>query len=70
MAPLQTTEDYYAILEVQLTTDDANIKASYERLARLKHPDKDLGNPNATVNFQMVSFRTEMVSIVLTTLPF
>jgi hypothetical protein len=51
------TEDYYAVLEVTRTADDVEIKASYRRLAMLRHPDKDRGNPNATADFQLVSLR-------------
>ncbi|KAK4148428.1 hypothetical protein C8A00DRAFT_39007, partial [Chaetomidium leptoderma] len=54
MAPAKITHDYYAILCVTRTADEALIKASYKRLAGLRHPDKDLGNPSATAQFQLL----------------
>jgi hypothetical protein len=54
MSSPQTTEDFYGILEADPSADDATIKANYKRLARLKHPDKRPGDPNATANFQKV----------------
>ncbi|CAK7271507.1 hypothetical protein SEPCBS57363_004658 [Sporothrix epigloea] len=52
MAPSVGGKDHYAILEVPMTADDATVAASYRRLARLKHPDKNRTNPNATAEFQ------------------
>lgn len=46
--------NYYAILEVAPTADDAVIKTSYRRLAKLRHPDKNPNNPQATAQFQNV----------------
>ncbi|EGD95998.1 hypothetical protein TESG_03459 [Trichophyton tonsurans CBS 112818] len=54
MAPVRTNYDYYAILEVGQTADAASIRASYRRLARIKHPDKNPTNPNATSEFQLI----------------
>lgn len=54
MAPVQTNHDYYAILEIEQTADANSIRASYRRLAKIKHPDKNLTNPNATLEFQLV----------------
>ncbi|KAH8742902.1 DnaJ domain-containing protein [Diaporthe sp. PMI_573] len=48
-------ENYYAILELAPTADDAAIKASYRRLAKLRHPDKNPYNPGATAQFQILS---------------
>lgn len=47
--------DYYAILEIPPTADEALIKSSYRRLAKLRHPDKNPDKPNATADFQLVS---------------
>ncbi|KIH93893.1 hypothetical protein SPBR_05601 [Sporothrix brasiliensis 5110] len=44
--------DHYAVLEIAMTADTTSIAASYRRLARLKHPDKNRANPNATADFQ------------------
>ncbi|EFR02019.1 hypothetical protein MGYG_05021 [Nannizzia gypsea CBS 118893] len=54
MAPVRTSHDYYAILEVEQTADSATIRASYRRLARITHPDKNPTNPNATSEFQLI----------------
>lgn len=55
MAPAQVTADYYAILEVDQTADDAAIRSSYRRLAKLQHPDKNPNDTEATARFQAVS---------------
>ena len=47
--------DPYQILEVERTADDAAIKTSYRRLAKIWHPDKNPGNPEAEVKFQAIS---------------
>ena len=56
MAPVEITDDYYAILEVPHTATEDEIKQSYRRLAILLHPDKNHDNPNATASFQLASF--------------
>lgn len=48
------TTDYYAILGVPQTADETLIKSRYKTLAKLKHPDKNLDNPQATADFQLV----------------
>lgn len=54
MAPVHT-DDYYAVLEISQTASVAFIKASYRRLAKLKHPDKALQDQaKATAEFQRV----------------
>jgi preprotein translocase subunit Sec63 len=58
MAPIETTEDYYAILEISQSADSTIIKTNYKRLALARHPDKNPNNPKATVEFQLVSWRT------------
>lgn len=55
MAPSETTEDYYFILEISQSADLISIKSSYRRLAKIRHPDKNPTNSNATVEFQLVS---------------
>ncbi|KAL7620551.1 hypothetical protein AAE478_009546 [Parahypoxylon ruwenzoriense] len=54
MAPAIVKEDYYAILGVSKTADTAALKAAWKRLVRIKHPDKNPGNPNATEEFQLL----------------
>ena len=55
MAPVEITEDYYAILEVSNTATIEVIKRSYKQLAITLHPDKNLNKPDATASFQRVS---------------
>jgi curved DNA-binding protein CbpA len=55
MAPARITHDYYVILGVTQSADETLIRSSYKRLAKLKHPDKDLNNFEATAQFQLVS---------------
>ena len=55
MAPVEVTDDYYAILEVPFTATLEDIKQSYRRLAILLHPDKNPDKPNATASFQLAS---------------
>ena len=47
---VEITDDYYAILEITQTAKDDVVKASYKRLARVRHPDKDARNPNVTAD--------------------
>jgi DnaJ-class molecular chaperone len=55
MAPVEITDDYYAILEVHHMAGANDIKKSYRRLAILRHPDKNQNKPDATASFQLVS---------------
>ena len=54
MAPVEITIDYYATLEITQIARDDEIRTSYKRLARVRHPDKNVQNPNATAEFQLV----------------
>jgi molecular chaperone DnaJ len=54
--PRIETNDYYAIIDVANTATPDEIKKSYRRRARDLHPDKNHSNPNATADFQRVSF--------------
>lgn len=45
-------KDHYALLEVTMAADGNAIATSYRRLARMKHPDKNRDNPDATAEFQ------------------
>lgn len=62
MAPIEVHDDYYAVLEITQTASDDLIKTSYKRLARLRHPDKNAGNPRATAEFQLVSLLLSLLT--------
>ncbi|KAF2685228.1 DnaJ-domain-containing protein [Lentithecium fluviatile CBS 122367] len=54
MAPVDISDDYYAILNVPQTASASNITRSYRRLAKVEHPDKNFGTPQATAAFQLI----------------
>ncbi|KAL8684759.1 MAG: hypothetical protein Q9218_008149, partial [Villophora microphyllina] len=62
MAPVEVTEDYYAILEVSHTAVTDTIKKSYRRLAVLLHPDKNPKKSEATASFQLLLRAYETLS--------
>ena len=63
MAPTEANIDYYAVLEISnIATIDVVIK-SYRRLAKLRHPDKNL-NTDSTAVFQLVSLASYLVGPV------
>lgn len=47
--------DYYSLLEIQRTADDATIKSSYRKLAMRWHPDKNPGDAEAEARFKAIS---------------
>ncbi|KAF7953181.1 hypothetical protein EAE96_006396 [Botrytis aclada] len=53
MAPVQITEDYYAVLEIQQTATQDLIVRSYRRLALKLHPDRN-DKADATEAFQLL----------------
>ncbi len=48
-------DDYYRLLEVELTATPHDIKASYRRLALRYHPDRNDGDELAEEKFKLVS---------------
>ncbi|KAF7906895.1 hypothetical protein EAF00_001173 [Botryotinia globosa] len=60
--PLVTDFDLYEALEVPKDASAQDITASYRRLARVHHPDKNLDNANATATFQKVQAAYEILS--------
>jgi len=55
MPPVEITHDYYEILEISQSATSEVVKASYRRLAKTRHPDRNFAQPNATAIFQLVS---------------
>ena len=53
MAPVETNFDYYAILEISNTDTIEVVTKSYRRLAKIRHPDKNL-QKDSTAVFQLV----------------
>lgn len=47
--------DYYSLLEIERTADDATIKSSYRKLAMRWHPDKNPGDAEAEARFKSIS---------------
>ncbi|QDZ08336.1 molecular chaperone DnaJ [Sphingomonas panacisoli] len=52
---MSTEVDYYELLEVERTADDATIKASYRKLAMKFHPDRNAGCKDNEAKFKAVS---------------
>ena len=55
MAPVEVKDDYYAVLEVSNTATFDVITKSYRRLAKIRHPDRNIGKDDSTAVFQLVS---------------
>ncbi|KAF8475039.1 hypothetical protein BDZ91DRAFT_649861 [Kalaharituber pfeilii] len=53
--------DYYAILDIEKTVTEGEIKKAYRRLALVMHPDKN-GAPGADEAFKMVSRAFQVLS--------
>ncbi|KAH6873175.1 hypothetical protein BKA58DRAFT_439246 [Alternaria rosae] len=62
MAPSAPTHEYYVTLEVLPTAPHDVIKASYRRLARIHHPDKNIGCRLATAKTQLINAAWEVLS--------
>lgn len=54
MAPVEVTEDFYAILEVPQGAPVDSVRQNYRRLAKALHPDRNPDKPSATASFQRV----------------
>lgn len=52
---MMTEVDYYELLEVERTADDATIKSSYRKLAMKFHPDKNPGCSDSEARFKAIS---------------
>lgn len=52
---LEATRDYYEILGVGKTADEATIKKAYRRLAKKYHPDTNAGNSESEQRFKEIT---------------
>jgi molecular chaperone DnaJ len=59
---MATTRDYYDVLEVSRSASGEEIKRSFRKLAMQWHPDRNPGNPEATVRFKEISEAYEVLS--------
>lgn len=55
-------KNYYDVLGVDRTTDDAALKAAFRKAARKHHPDVNPGDPNAEERFKDVNEAYEVLS--------
>lgn len=54
--------DYYKILEIPKTANEADIKTAYRKLARKHHPDLNPNDVNAKKKFQQINEANEVLS--------
>jgi molecular chaperone DnaJ len=47
--------DYYEVLEVQRTSDEAELKSAFRKLAMQHHPDRNGGSAEATARFKEIN---------------
>jgi len=59
-------KDYYSILGVDDKATPEALRASYRRLARLHHPDKNPGDPDAEERFKVINEAYEVLSNEIT----
>jgi curved DNA-binding protein CbpA/membrane protein implicated in regulation of membrane protease activity len=59
-------KDYYSILEVDNKATPEALRASYRRLAKLYHPDKNPGDPSSEERFKSVNDAYEVLSSEIT----
>ena len=55
MASVEFNDDYYAVLEISNNATLETVTKSYRRLAKIRHPDKNLDKNDSTAAFQLVS---------------
>jgi molecular chaperone DnaJ len=59
---MNVAKDLYAVLEVESTCSQEELKVSYRRLARKYHPDANTDDPQAETRFKEVSQAYEILS--------
>ncbi len=57
-----TETDYYAVLEINRSATEVEVRRAYRRLAIKWHPDKNPNNPEAEENFKNISRAYEVLS--------
>jgi len=62
MATATMKMDYYEILQVERTANDAELKAAYRKLAMQHHPDRNPNNPDAEEKFKACSEAYQVLS--------
>ncbi|KAK8796898.1 hypothetical protein WA588_001024 [Blastocystis sp. NMH] len=53
--------DYYALLEIEVESDERTINKAYRLLAKKYHPDKNKGNAKATELFKLIKEAKEVL---------
>ncbi|ABB58609.1 DnaJ C-terminal domain-containing protein [Synechococcus elongatus] len=61
-SPMQNFRDYYALLGIPQSADQAAIKAAFRKLARQCHPDLNPGDRQAEERFKQISEAYEILS--------
>ena len=59
---MNNKKNYYEILKVSPLASPSTIKKSYQRLARIYHPDKNKNNPAAAETFKQINEAFEVLS--------
>src|SRR5688572_26209477 len=59
---MSSKRDYYEVLEVERTATVEEIERSYKRLARLYHPDRNIGDPQASEKFKEATEAHEVLA--------
>ena len=59
---MNNRKNYYEILKISALASPSTIKKSYQRLARIHHPDKNKNNPAAAEIFKQINEAYEILS--------
>ena len=58
---MEKRKDFYKVLNISKTADDAEIKKAYRKLAKKYHPDINKDNPNSAEKFKEISEAYEIL---------